>query len=100
MKVERVTDRFRLRTVEVDDLRLPGRNGEPVAAGLLRPRGAEGPLPVLVSYIRYSGDRGLPTDHLFWPAAGQPSSSSTAAARATTPRTGPWATARSESRDS
>ncbi|MFF4799575.1 acetylxylan esterase [Streptomyces sp. NPDC001351] len=70
VKAERVTDRFRLRTVEVDDLRLPGWNGEPVAAWLLRPRGAEGPLPVVVTYIGYSGGRGLPTDHLFWPAAG------------------------------
>jgi cephalosporin-C deacetylase len=70
VKVERVTDRYLLRTVDVDDVRFPGWNGEPVAAWLLRPRGAEGPLPVVVHYQGYSGGRGLPTDNLFWSAAG------------------------------
>ncbi|MFD7454374.1 acetylxylan esterase, partial [Kitasatospora sp. NPDC059827] len=31
---------------------------------------AEGPLPVVVTYMGYSGGRGLPTEHLFWSAAG------------------------------
>lgn len=70
VKADRVTDRHLLRTVEVDDVRFPGWNGEPVAAWLLRPRGAEGPLPVVVTFIGYSGGRGLPTDHLFWASAG------------------------------
>ncbi|WP_112264528.1 acetylxylan esterase [Lentzea terrae] len=70
VKADRVTERHLLRTVEVDDVRFPGWNGEPVAAWLLRPRDAEGPLPVVVTYIGYSGGRGLPTDHLFWSAAG------------------------------
>ncbi|MFC5908420.1 acetylxylan esterase [Streptacidiphilus monticola] len=70
VKAERVTSTYRLRTVEVDDVRFPGWNGEPVAAWLLRPRGAEGPLPVVVTYIGYTSGRGLPTEHLFWPAAG------------------------------
>ncbi|MEU9064597.1 acetylxylan esterase [Streptomyces sp. NPDC048430] len=70
VRVQRVTEQFRLRTVEVDDVRLPGWNGEPVAAWLLRPRGAEGPLPVVVTYQGYGGGRGLPTEHLFWPSAG------------------------------
>ncbi|KUO16473.1 acetylxylan esterase [Streptomyces dysideae] len=70
VKAERLTDRFLLRTVEVDDVRFPGWNGEPVAAWLLRPRGAEGSLPVVVTYIGYGGGRGLPTDHLLWSAAG------------------------------
>lgn len=70
VKVERVTDLHLLRTVEVDDVRFPGWNGEPVAAWLLRPRDAEGPLPVVVTYIGYSGGRGLPTDNLLWSAAG------------------------------
>lgn len=69
VKADRVTDHL-LRTVEVDDVRFPGWNGEPVAAWLLRPRGAEGPLPVVVSFIGYSGGRGLPTDHLLWSSAG------------------------------
>jgi cephalosporin-C deacetylase len=70
VRAQRVTDRFRLRTVEVDDVRFPGWNGEPVAAWLLRPRPAEGPLPVVVTYLGYSGGRGLPTEHLLWSAAG------------------------------
>ncbi|MFF4381248.1 acetylxylan esterase [Kitasatospora sp. NPDC001547] len=70
VKADRVTARYGLRTVEVDDVRFPGWNGEPVAAWLLRPRGAVDPLPVVVSYIGYSGGRGLPTEHLFWSAAG------------------------------
>ncbi|MEV5279410.1 acetylxylan esterase [Streptomyces sp. NPDC051993] len=70
VKAERVTSQYALRTVEVDDVRFPGWNGEPVAAWLLRPRGVEGPLPVVVTYIGYCGGRGLPTEHLFWSAAG------------------------------
>ncbi|WP_433544146.1 acetylxylan esterase (plasmid) [Streptomyces sp. CA-294286] len=70
VRTERVTGRHLLRTVEVDDVRLPGWRGEPVAAWLLRPCGAEGPLPVVVTYAGYSGGRGLPTDHLLWSAAG------------------------------
>lgn len=59
-----------LSAFEVHDVRFPGWNGEPVAAWLLLPRGAEGPLPTLVKYIGYSGGRSLPTDHLLPPAAG------------------------------
>ena len=70
VKVERVTEQHQLRTVEVDDVRFPGWNGEPVAAWLLRPRDADGPLPVVVSYAGYSGGRGLPIEHLLWSAAG------------------------------
>ncbi|MGW2817346.1 acetylxylan esterase [Streptomyces sp. NPDC001415] len=70
VKAERVTSQHALRTVEVDDVRFPGWNGEPVAAWLLRPRGVDGPLPVVVSYMGYCGGRGLPTEHLFWSAAG------------------------------
>ena len=58
-----------------------------MAAWLLRPRGAEGPLPVVVTYIGYSGGRGLPTSTCSGPRPATPSSSSTPAARATTPRT-------------
>ncbi|MEU7025981.1 acetylxylan esterase [Streptomyces sp. NPDC046275] len=70
IKTERVTSAHLLHTVEVDDVRFPGWNGEPVAAWLLRPRRAERPLPVVVTYLGYSYGRGLPTDHLFWSAAG------------------------------
>ena len=70
VRAELVTDQHLLSTVEVYDVRFPGWNGEPVAAWLLCPRGAEGPLPVVVSYAGYSGGRGLPTDSLVWSAAG------------------------------
>jgi cephalosporin-C deacetylase len=64
-----VTDTL-LSTVDVHDVRFPGWNGEPVAGWLLTPRGAEGPLPVIVKFIGYSGGRGVPTDHLLPPSAG------------------------------
>ncbi|UUU37855.1 acetylxylan esterase [Streptomyces sp. NBC_00162] len=70
IKVERVTAQHLLHTVEVDDVRFPGWDGEPVAAWLLCPRNAAGPLPVVITYMGYGGGRGLPTDHLFWSAAG------------------------------
>ncbi|MGW1164633.1 acetylxylan esterase [Streptomyces sp. NPDC002550] len=70
VKAERVTDRYLLSTVDVYDIRFPGWNGEPVAASLLRPRGIEGPLPVVLTFLGYCAGRGLPTDHLLWSAAG------------------------------
>ncbi|MDK1476814.1 acetylxylan esterase [Streptomyces sp. 549] len=60
----------RLRSTEVYDVRFPGWDGQPVAGWLLLPRGASGPLPAVVSYIGYSGGRGLPVEHLMWAAAG------------------------------
>lgn len=59
-----------LRTVEVFDVRFPGWGGQPVAAWLLLPRGATEPLPGVVTYIGYSGGRGLHHEHLLWSAAG------------------------------
>jgi cephalosporin-C deacetylase len=59
-----------LTAFDVHDVRFPGWQGEPVAAWLLVPRGARGPLPTLVKYLGYSGGRGRPTDHLIAPAAG------------------------------
>jgi cephalosporin-C deacetylase len=59
-----------LTTVDVFDVRFPGWNGEPVAAWLLLPHGATGPLPVVVKYIGYGSGRGIPTDHLLPPSAG------------------------------
>ncbi|RLL69882.1 alpha/beta fold hydrolase [Streptomyces sp. Z26] len=59
-----------LRTVEAYDVRFPGWDGQPVAAWLLLPRGEPAPLPAVVTYIGYSGGRGLHTEHLLWSAAG------------------------------
>lgn len=59
-----------LTTVEVYDVRFPGWGGQPIAAWLLLPRGAQGPLPAVATYIGYSGGRGLHTESLLWSAAG------------------------------
>ncbi|MFE0628207.1 acetylxylan esterase [Streptomyces sp. NPDC058864] len=59
-----------LATVEVFDVRFPGWGGQPVAAWLLLPRGAAGPLPGVVTYIGYGGGRGLHHENLLWSAAG------------------------------
>ncbi|MTE21891.1 alpha/beta fold hydrolase [Streptomyces sp. TRM43335] len=59
-----------LTTVEVFDVRFPGWGGQPVAAWLILPRGADGPLPAVVNYIGYGGGRGLYIEHLLWSAAG------------------------------
>lgn len=66
---EPVTD-SPLRTVEVYDVRFPGWDGQPVAAWLLLPRGAQRPLTAVVTYIGYSGGRGQHFEHLLWSAAG------------------------------
>jgi cephalosporin-C deacetylase len=60
----------RLAAVEVFDVRFPGWGGQPVAAWLLLPRGATGPLPTVVTYQGYSGGRGLYFEKLLWSAAG------------------------------
>ncbi|MFV0127294.1 acetylxylan esterase [Streptomyces sp. HMX112] len=59
-----------LSTVDVYDLRFPGWRGQPVAAWFILPSEAEGPLPTVITYIGYSGGRGLPTDHLVYASAG------------------------------
>ncbi|GAB2892355.1 acetylxylan esterase [Streptomyces mayteni] len=59
-----------LASVDVYDARFPGWEGQPIAAWLLLPRGAREPLPTVVSYIGYTGGRGLHLEHLLWNAAG------------------------------
>ncbi|MDT0347125.1 acetylxylan esterase [Streptomyces litchfieldiae] len=60
----------KLAAVDVFDVRFPGWGGQPVAAWLLIPRGAAGPLPTVVTYQGYSGGRGLYFENLLWSAAG------------------------------
>lgn len=67
--LRRVPD-SRLATLDVYDVRFPGWDGQPVAAWLLLPSAAQGPLPAVITYIGYSGGRGLPTDHLLYASAG------------------------------
>ncbi len=52
------------------DLTFPGFAGEPVLAWLNVPAGATQPLPIVITYCGYGGGRGLPIEHLVWPAAG------------------------------
>ncbi|OKK16023.1 acetyl xylan esterase [Streptomyces sp. CB00455] len=59
-----------LTSVDVYDVRFPGWRGQPVAAWFLVPTAAEGPLPTVITFIGYSGGRGLPTDHLLYASAG------------------------------
>ncbi|MGP3966397.1 acetylxylan esterase [Streptomyces sp. 6N223] len=59
-----------LTAVDVFDVRFPGWGGQPIAGWLLLPRGGTRPLPAVVSYIGYSGGRGLHIEHLLWSAAG------------------------------
>ncbi|MER7700421.1 acetylxylan esterase [Streptomyces sp. NPDC096095] len=59
-----------LSTVDVHDLRFPGWRGQPVAAWLIVPSEADGPLPAVITYLGYSDGRGLPTDHLCYASAG------------------------------
>jgi cephalosporin-C deacetylase len=59
-----------LRLVDVSDVTFPGFGGHPVSAWLIRPKGASGPLPVVIGYQGYGGGRGLPHEHLAWPSAG------------------------------
>ncbi|WP_236244738.1 alpha/beta fold hydrolase [Streptomyces sp. CC210A] len=66
----RPVDDCPLTTVDTYDVRFPGWNGQPVAAWLLLPSEAEGPLPAVVTYLGYSGGRGRPTDHLLYASAG------------------------------
>lgn len=56
--------------VETADVTFAGHDGAPIRAWYLRPAGVEEPLPVVVEYIGYGGGRGLPLEHLLWPAAG------------------------------
>jgi cephalosporin-C deacetylase len=58
-----------LRTVEVYDVSYAGWGGHPVSAWLVVPGGAEGPVPCVVRYLGYGRGRGLPHEHLAWPAS-------------------------------
>ncbi|WP_433204280.1 acetylxylan esterase [Dactylosporangium sp. CS-047395] len=59
-----------LKTLRVYDVSFPGHAGQPVRAWLVRPAGAEGPLPCVVEFPGYNGGRGLPEDCLLYAAAG------------------------------
>jgi len=55
--------------VDVYDVAFSGFAGQRIKAWYIRPRGDEA-VPVAVQYVGYGGGRGLPVDHLRFPAAG------------------------------
>jgi cephalosporin-C deacetylase len=59
-----------LMTLDTYDVRFPGWAGHPVAAWFVVPSESEGPLPTVITYLGYSGGRGLMTDHLLYASAG------------------------------
>jgi len=56
--------------VEVFDAEFSGAGGDRIRAWYLRPAGADGPTPVVVTFIGYGGGRGLPAEHALLPALG------------------------------
>ncbi len=68
--VRRAAEPTGLRTLEVDDVRFTGWGGTEVAAWLLRPAGATGPLPCVVEFQGYGRGRGLPHESLLFSSAG------------------------------
>jgi cephalosporin-C deacetylase len=59
-----------LSSFEVFDVSFSGFGGDPVRGWFIVPAGSDGPLPTVVQYNGYNGGRGLPHEHLLWPAAG------------------------------
>lgn len=60
----------RLATLDAWDVTFSGFGGDPIKAWLLRPRGVDGELPVVIEYQGYGGGRGLVHERLMWAAAG------------------------------
>ncbi|MFV0425845.1 MAG: acetylxylan esterase [Beutenbergiaceae bacterium] len=56
--------------VEIADVTFAGFGGHPIKAWYLRPSGVQQRLPLIISYIGYSGGRGQPWDHTLFPSAG------------------------------
>ena len=59
-----------LKLVDVFDVTFAGFGGHPVRGWFILPAGASEKRPLVVRYLGYGGGRGLPLDHLAWPAAG------------------------------
>ncbi|MDD4889005.1 MAG: acetylxylan esterase [Phycisphaerae bacterium] len=56
--------------VDVADVTFRGYDGQKIKGWFVQPAGNTKKLPAVVSYIGYSGGRGLPIDHLLYPSAG------------------------------
>lgn len=59
-----------LALLDVFDVTFRGFGGHPVKGWLTRPKGAQGPLPVVVEFIGYNGGRDLPHSRTGWAVAG------------------------------
>src|ERR1022692_255727 len=71
VKAEPVTE-TPLRSVLVYDVTFSGYGGQPIRAWYLVPRDLGCSRPTVIEYIGYGGGRGLPSEWLFWSAAGYP----------------------------
>lgn len=67
-RFEQVDAGFRL--LDTYDVTFSGYGGHPIRGWLILPRGIEGPLPALVTYIGYGGGRGLLDEWTAMSAAG------------------------------
>lgn len=59
-----------LTTVVVEDVTFRGYAGQEIKGWMVRPRGADGPLPAVVEFVGYGGGRGLAHERLLWASAG------------------------------
>ncbi|WP_432498670.1 acetylxylan esterase [Kineococcus auxinigenes] len=59
-----------LTTLSHWDVSFAGYGGDRIRAWLVRPAGADGPLPVVVEFVGYGGGRGVPEERLTWASAG------------------------------
>lgn len=66
---EIVSDPF-YRLVDVYDVTFAGFAGNPIKGWFIEPAGNAKKLPCVVTYIGYSGGRGMPFDHMAWAMAG------------------------------
>ncbi|OAH12994.1 acetylxylan esterase [Streptomyces jeddahensis] len=60
----------RLRLIDVYDVSFTGWGGQRIAAWLLLPANATGPLSCVVEYVGYNAGRGFPHEWLLWATAG------------------------------
>ena len=60
-----------LTEVDVYDVTFAGWGGHRISGWFLAPKHATGPVPCAVVYVGYHRGRGLPHDHLLWPATGR-----------------------------
>ncbi|MFA6132870.1 MAG: acetylxylan esterase [Phycisphaerae bacterium] len=58
------------RLLDVYDVTYRGFGGHPIKAWFIEPAGNTDKLPCVVTYIGYTGGRGIPAEHLLWPCQG------------------------------